>query len=65
MRRGWYEKYIGYCFNDDGREAVLDDVWRFENGRLCFQMHYPETGEYQVMDYKSFMEIRKQTVLPR
>lgn len=65
MRRGWYEKYIGYCFNDGGEEVILDDIYNYEDGRLCFEMHYPKSGKRFITDYRGFMAIRKQTVLPR
>lgn len=65
MRRGWYEKYIGYCFNDNGKEVILDDVCKYEDGHLCFFMHERETGKAFNADYKVFMEIRRQTNLPR
>ena len=69
-RRRWYEKYIGYCFTDNGKEAVLEEVfyWVDENGKnkgTGYTMFYPATGERAVMDYTSFMQIRKQTYLPR
>ena len=64
-RKGWYEKYIGYCFTDNGKEVILDDIYRYEDGRLCFEMHYPKEEKAFITDYKGFMRIRKQTALPR
>ena len=69
-RRRWYEKYIGYCFNDNGKEVVLEEVfyWVDENGKkkgTGYEMFYPATGMRVVMDYNSFMRIRNQTCLPR
>ena len=69
-RRKRYEKYVGYCFTDDGKEVVLEEVfyWVDENGKkkgTGYTMFYPAVGERVVMDYTSFMRIRKQTCLPR
>ena len=69
-RRRWYEKYIGYCFTDNGKEVILEEVfyWVDENGKnkgTGYTMFYPATGDRVVMDYTSFMKIRKQTCLPR
>ena len=69
-KRTWYEKYIGYCFNDNGREAILNDVfyWEDENGknrRTGYEMYYPKTNEWSLIGYKQFMEIKKQTCLPK
>lgn len=65
MKKQWYEKYIGYCFNDNGREVILDDVYEYEDGRKCYEMHYPDTGEGFITGYREFMRIRKQTDLPK
>ena len=69
-KRTWYEKYIGYCFTDNGRECILEDVfyWEDENGRnkrTGYQMFYPDTEEVLFTDYSGFMQIRKQTCLPK
>lgn len=34
-KRVWYAKYIGYCFTDNGKEVILEDVfyWEDENGK--------------------------------
>lgn len=69
-RRTWYEKYIGYCFTDNGQEVILEDVfyWEDENGRnkrTGYQLFYPATGRTVMTDYSGFMQIRKQTCLPR
>lgn len=69
MKRAWYEKYIGYCFNDDGKEVILDGICCFqdENGknkRTAYELYYPATNESVIVDYKEFMRIRKQTNLP-
>lgn len=61
----WYEKYIGYSFNDNGQEVILEDIYSYEDGRKCYQLYYPETEKRCITDYKGFMEIRRQTALPR
>ena len=69
--RTWYAKYIGYCFNDkDGREAVLTDIFYFEDeGKITgtgYEVHYPDTDKYITMDLGSFRKnIVQYTNLPR
>ena len=68
-KRVWYEKYIGYCFTDNGREVILEDVfyWEDENGknkRTGYQIYYPDTGERIMTDLSGFSPIAKQTWLP-
>lgn len=68
--RKWYEKYIGYCFNDNGREVVLQDIFYYENenGKItstAYEMKYTDTNEVFTCDYKVFREIAKQTNLPK
>lgn len=64
-KREWYEKYIGYCFNDNGNECILEDIFTYEDGRKCYQLFYPETEHRTITDYKVFKGIAKQTDLPR
>ena len=64
-RKQWYEKYIGYCFNDNGREVILDDVFEYEDGRKCFEWHYTDDGSSFICDWKVAREIKNQTNLPK
>lgn len=66
----WYEKYIGYCFNDNGREVVLEDIFYYEddNGKISgtgYEMRYTDNNESFICDYKVFKDIIGQTDLPR
>ena len=61
----WYEKYIGYCFNDNGNDCILTDITIYEDGRKCYFVEYPKTKTFATMDYKSFKLIAKQTDLPK
>lgn len=68
MRREWYEKYIGYCFTDNGKEVILEDVCIYEDGRKCYELsEKQDDGTYRryITDYQSFKLIAKQTSLPR
>ena len=68
MAREWYEKYIGYCFSDNGKEVILEDIYNFEDGRKCYQLvEKKEDGTYKryITDYSVFKGIAKQTSLPR
>lgn len=62
-KKQWYEKYMGYCFNYDGREVVLEDVYEYEDGRKCFQFS-SQDGDF-ICDYKLMKYIKNQTVLPK
>ena len=61
----WYEKYVGYCFTDNGQEVILEDVFRYENGKTGYQLYCPATNKRVLVDYQEFMRVRKQTDLPR
>ena len=61
----WYEKYIGYCFNDNGKDCILQDIYNYEDGRKCYDLFYPETKTSCITDYKVFKKIAKGTVLPK
>ena len=63
--RKWYEKYVGYCFTDNGQEVILEDVFRYENGKTGYQLYYPAINKRVLVDYQEFMRVRKQTDLPR
>lgn len=68
--RKWYEKYIGYCFNDNGREVVLEDIFYYEdeNGKItgtAYQMRYTDNNESFDCDYQVFKKIADQTNLPK
>lgn len=68
-KRTWYEKYIGCCFNDNGREVVLTGVFYYEddNGKIAgtgYELHYKD-GEDVICDYKVFKSIVDQTNLPK
>lgn len=68
-KRTWYEKYIGYCFTDNGREVILEDVFYFEdengkNKRTGYQIYYPDTNERIMTDLSGFRPIARQTWLP-
>lgn len=62
--RQWYEKYIGYCFNDNGTEVILKDVFNYEDGRRGYELHEPKTGRWYITDYSVFKKIAKQNDLP-
>ena len=69
-KRVWYAKYIGFCFNDNGEEVVLKDIfyWEDENGknkRTGYELHYPATNKYVYADLSEMRRIAKQTNLPR
>lgn len=63
-KKEWYEKYIGFSFNDDGREVILKDTYRYEDGRKCYELYYPDTKETCITDYAVFKKIVDGTVLP-
>lgn len=63
-KRIWYAKYIGYCFNDDGQEVVLEDVFRWEDGRTGYELRYPKTGKRVLTDLGEMRRIARQTNLP-
>lgn len=68
--RKWYEKYIGYCFNDNGREVVLEDIFYYEDekGKItgtAYQMRYTDNNETFDCGYQVFKEIADQTILPK
>lgn len=68
--RKWYEKYIGYCFNDNGREVILEDIYYYENenGKItgsAYEMRYVDNGETFNCDWEVFKEIANQTNLPK
>lgn len=67
MKRQWYEKYIGYCFTNNGKEVILEDVYFYEDGRKCYELSEKQAdGTYKryITDYKGFRSIAKQTALP-
>ena len=68
-KRTWYQKYIGYEFNDNGRAVVLTDVFYFEDeGKVTgtgYEIKDSKTGETQVLDYTAFKAIVDQTNLPK
>ena len=69
-KRVWYAKYIGYCFTDNGKEVILEDVfyWEDENGKnkkTGYQLYYPETNERVLTDLLEMKRIARQTVLPK
>lgn len=67
-KKQWYEKYIGYCFNNNGKETILNDIYVYEDGRKCYDLSEKQKdGTYNnyICDYKTFKEIVKQTVLPK
>ena len=53
-QRKWYEKYIGYCFNDNGKISGTG-----------YEMRYTDNNESFICDYKVFKDIIEQTDLPR
>ena len=65
MKKAWYEKYIGYCFNDDGKECILEDVVKYEDGSMCYMVYYPENGNYVDMHWACFKNIAHNTNLPK
>ena len=68
MRKQWYEKYIGYCFSDNGQEVILEDIGQYADGRYCYQLAERQAdGTYKryITDYGVFRKIAKQTALPR
>lgn len=68
MSKQWYEKYIGYCFNDNGKEVILNDITEYEDGRKCYDLsEKQEDGTYKnyITDYQTFKLIAKQTALPK
>jgi hypothetical protein len=68
MKKLWYEKYIGYCFSNNGKEVVLNNVYKREDGSICYDLsEKQEDGKYRAYtaNYKSFREIVKQTNIPR
>lgn len=65
MTKQWYEKYIGYCFSDNGKEVILQDIFRYEDGKKGYELYYPAAKETCITDYKVFKQITKQTVLPK
>lgn len=69
-RRAWYAKYIGYCFTDNGKEVILEDVfyWEDENGkskRTGYQLYYPDANSRVFTDLSEMRRIAMQTNLPR
>lgn len=69
-KRIWYAKYIGYCFTDNGREVVLEDVfyWEDEKGKnKCtgYQLRYLDNDEVVFTDLSEMRRIARQTVLPK
>ena len=69
-KRVWYAKYIGYCFTDNGKEVILEDVfyWEDENGKdkkTGYQLYYPETNKRVLTDLSEMKRIARQTVLPK
>ena len=70
QKRIWYAKYIGYCFTDNGREVILEDVFYWEdekgrNQRTGYQLYYPDIGERILTDLSEMRRIARQTVLPK
>lgn len=69
-KRIWYAKYIGYCFTDNGREVVLEDVfyWEDEKGKnkvTGYQLRYLDNDEVVFTDLSEMRRIARQTVLPK
>ena len=64
-KRQWYEKYIGYCFNDNGRECVLTNIFSYEDGKRGYELYYNDNNQNCITDYKVFKAIAKQTNLPK
>jgi hypothetical protein len=68
MKNEWYEKYIGYCFTDNGKEVILNNIYTYENGKKCYEMKEKQSnGTYEtyICDWKTFKNIAHQTVLPK
>ena len=63
--REWYEKYIGYCFNDNGVEVILEDILTYEDGSKCYQVRRADNGRRSICPYSVFKDIAKQTRLPK
>jgi len=68
--RVWYAKYIGYSFNDEGKEVILRDVfyWEDETGKSkCtgYELYYPESGRTVFTDISEMRRIARQTKTPR
>ena len=64
-KKQWYEKYIGYCFNDNGKEVILEDIFSYEDSRKGYQLFEKETNKRYITDYQTFKTIAKQTNLPK
>nr|DAG70870.1 MAG TPA: hypothetical protein [Caudoviricetes sp.] len=69
-KRVWYAKYIGYCFTDNGKEVVLEDVFYLKdkngkNKKIIYQLFYPETNKMVFTDLSEMKRIARQTVLPK
>lgn len=60
-----YEKYIGYCFNDYGKEVVLESIIEYTDGCCGYEIYYSKEKDRSVVNLKTFRKIAQQTVLPK